>query len=290
MEIVQALQELGFTEYEARAYLALIDGGELNGYELAKASGIPRANIYAVVDKLLQRGAAQRLQHAGGSRYAAVPPTQVLHGIENSQQHALTAARQALAQRPRQRQPAAVFTLRNDELLAKARQLIDASEKTILIAIQPTEAALLAEPLRAARDRGVTITTLCLEACEHECGGCQGEIHRYQLAPDDDVRWLVLVMDQRTALVGQLCASAIEGVITDQRLVVELATAYIQQSLTLAVLGSELSGRFEGLLSQETQRLLKQLYPGGLLPACNQSLNKTASSRSDDGQVCNQEK
>lgn len=267
MEIVQALQALGFTEYEARAYLALVDGGELSGYELAKASGIPRANIYAVADKLLQRGAAQRLQDAGGSRYAAVPPTQVLRGIETGQQHALTEARRTLAQRPRQRQPAAVFTLRNDELLAKARQLIGASEKALSIAIQPSEAAFLAEPLRAARERGVTITTLCLEACERECGGCQGEIHRYQLAPGGDVRWLVLVVDQRTALVGQLCAAAIEGVVTDQRLVVKLATAYIQQSLTLAVLGSELAGRFEGLLSEETQQLLKQLYPGGSFPS-----------------------
>lgn len=290
MEIEQTLQALGFTEYEARAYLALIDGGELSGYELAKASGIPRANIYAVADKLLQRGAAQRLQDASGSRYAAVPPAQVLQGIEASQQQALTTARRTLAQRPRQRQPAAVFTLRGSELLAKARQLIDASEKTVLIAIQPAEAVFLASALRAARERGVAITTLCLEACERECGGCQGEIHRHQLAPGGDVRWLVVVKDQGTALVGQLSAAIVEGVVTDQRLVVRLAAAYIQQSLALAVLGSELAGRFEGLLSQETQQLLRQLYPEGIFPPGHKRLNKTAAGCSGDGQACNQEK
>ncbi|MDE2150518.1 MAG: TrmB family transcriptional regulator [Gammaproteobacteria bacterium] len=278
MEILQALQALGFTEYEARAYLALVDDGELNGYELAKASGIPRANVYAVADKLLQRGAAQRLQDAGGLRYAAVPPAQVLHGIESGQKQALTAARRALARRPRRRQPAAVFTLRGDELLAKARQLIDAGERTLLIAIQPAEAARLVAPLRAARERGVAITTLCLEACELECGGCQGEIHRYRLAPGGDVRWLVLVTDRHTALIGQFGAAAIEGVVTDQRLVVELASAYIRQSLALATLGSALAGRFEGLLSQEAQRLLDRLHPGGDFPAYIQSLSGSASS------------
>ncbi len=278
MDSVQALLELGFTEYEARAYLALIDGGELSGYELAKASKIPRANIYAVADKLLQRGAAQRLQDAGGLRYAAVPPEQVLHGIESGQQRALTSARRTLARRPLRRPPAAVFTLRDDELLAKARQLIEASEKSVQIAIQPAEAALLADPLRVAHERGVSITTLCLEACERECGGCQGQIHRHQLAPGGDVRWLVLVTDQRTALIGQLGATAIEGVVTDQHLVVALASAYIQQSLTLAVLGSELSGRFDGLLSQEARRLLDQLYPGGDFSAYIQSLSGSTSS------------
>jgi len=280
MDIVQTLQTLGFTEYEARAYLALIDGGEFSGYELAKASGIPRANIYAVVDKLLQRGAAQRQQDTGGLRYAAVPPTQVLHGIQAGQQQALAAAGRTLAQRPRRSQPAAVYTLRNNELLVRAQQLIDVSEKSVLIAIQPVEAALLAESLRTARERDVAITTLCLEACERECGGCQGEIHRYPLAPGGGARWLILVMDQRTALIGQLGVAGSEGVTTDQRLVVEVATAYIQQSLTLAALGSELAGRFDGLLSTETQQLLKRLYPVGTVPAGNRGLNQTASSRS----------
>ena len=59
-DILHALHQLGFTEYEARAYAALVAGGELNGYALAKASGIPRANVYAVAGKLVARGAAVR--------------------------------------------------------------------------------------------------------------------------------------------------------------------------------------------------------------------------------------
>ncbi len=275
---MQALQELGFTEYEARAYTTLIDAGELSGYELAKESGIPRANVYAVLDKLLQRGAAQRLQHTGGQRYAAISPNQLLRGIESSQKRALIAAGRALAQRPQRGEPAAVFNLRDGELLAKAQQLIDVCEKTLLIAIQPQEAARLAEPLRVARERGVAITTLCLQACEHECGGCQGEIHRLQLAPGDGVRWLVLVADRSTTLVGQLGAAAIDGMVTEHRLVMELAAAYILQSLALVVLGGDLAAHGDGQLSQEAKHLLQQLYPGGTLPPCIQSLNDAASS------------
>ncbi|MEO6984893.1 MAG: helix-turn-helix domain-containing protein [Paralcaligenes sp.] len=273
---MQALQELGFTEYEARAYTALIDAGELSGYELAKESGIPRANVYAVLDKLLQRGAAQRLQHSGGQRYAAISPDQLLRGIETSQKRALLAAGQALAQRSGRSEPVAVFNLRDGELLAKAQQLIDACENTLLIAIQPQEASLLAEPLRMARERGVAIITLCLQACEHECGGCQGEIHRYQLAPVDGMRWLVLVADGGTTLIGQLGATAIDGMVTEHRLVRELAAAYILQSLALAALGGDLAARGDGQLSEEVQHLLKQLYPCGI-PTCIQSVDGAAS-------------
>ncbi len=277
MDTLHALHELGFTDYEARAYLTLVQRGELNGYELSKSSGIPRANVYAVADKLVHRGAAHRVERGDGINYQALPPKQLLRSLESRQRRALSAARGALARVERRAEPAAVMNLRGDELLAKARQLVDATQKTLLIAIQPPEAAALADVLRMARERGVTITTLCLEACERECGGCQGEIHRYSLAPGGGVRWLVLVADRRTALVGQIGAAAIEGVVTDQRLVVELAAAYIQQSLSLAVLGSELAGRFEGLLSQEARQLLDRLYPTGDFPAYVRSLSGRVS-------------
>lgn len=262
MDSVGVLQDLGFTEYEARAYAALLAGGALSGYELAKKSGIPRANVYAVIEKLLERGAIRREQDAGGGQhYSPVPARQLLRAIEGDQSRAMAAAKRALA-RPAQRGGAGnAFTLRDGELLLAARQLIDACERDLVIAIQQHEAASLAEPLRMASERGVTITTLCLEACERECGGCRGEVHRYQLAPRDGRRWLVLTADRRTALIGQSSEAGAEGVVTEQQLVVELAAAYVRQSLALAVVGDELAGRFEGLLSQQAQAVLAGLHP-----------------------------
>lgn len=271
------LQKLGFTEYEARAYLALLDGGDLNGYEIAKAAGIPRANVYAVAAKLLQRGAAQRLQSTAGQRYAAVPPERLLSRIETGHKRLLSAARTALAQRPQPQLPTAVFTLRDDELLTQARQCIDACEQDLLIALQPAGAAQLADALRHAHERGVAITTLCMELCAAECDGCQGDIYRYQMAPADALHWLVLVADQRSALIGQLSATSIEGVVTEHPLVVELTAAYIKQSLALATLGGALAERFEGLLPQQARQLLDRLYPGGDFPAYIRSLSGIVS-------------
>lgn len=272
---LDALLSLGFTEYEARAYTTLVQHEDLNGYEIAKASGIPRANIYAVIDKLVQRGAAHRLESSGGPRYSAMDPAQLLRSIETGQQRTLEEAREAFAALARRREPAALFNLRGDELLPKARQLIDAAETTLLVAIQPTEAKVLAAPLRHARERGVAITTLCLEGCDHECGGCQGEIHRYRLAPDDDQRWLLLVADARTAYVGHFGTAAFSALLTEQPLVVELTSAYILQSMTLALLGSELSGKFAGLLSREAQGLLERFDTAGNFTGITQHPDKT---------------
>lgn len=259
----RALQQIGFTEYEARAYAALVAGGELNGYALAKASGIPRANIYAVAGKLVQRGAAERVERSGSAAYVAVEPKRLLRAIDDERRQAMVEARTALTRLSRERYPPAVLNLRDDEVLQRAAQLVEASRNTLRVALQPTEAAQLAAPLRAARERGVAITTLCLEGCQSECGGCVGSIQRCHLAPNAAARWLLIVADDASAVLGSFTSRHVTAVLTEQPLVVELATAYIQQSSTLAILGSELAGRFEGLLSAESRRVLDGLVPAG---------------------------
>jgi sugar-specific transcriptional regulator TrmB len=72
-DIVALLQQLGFSEYEARAYTALLQRSPLNGYELAKAAGLPRANVYAVLQKLEERNAVGRQESPTGVRYAPRP-------------------------------------------------------------------------------------------------------------------------------------------------------------------------------------------------------------------------
>ena len=279
VDIHAPLRELGFSDYEAKAYVGLVASGQCNGYEVAKATGMPRANVYAVLDKLVERGAAQRFETHQGVRYAATPPKRLLAQLEQQQQRILNQAREALATLDSPTEPKPAFNLRGrGELLARARQDIDAARETLLIAIQPAEAAALAEPLRHARERGVVITTLCLEGCDGECGGCQGQIHRLQMAPQGSSRWLLLAVDQRHALLGQLDGATAEGVATAQPLVIELTSAYIRQSIALALLGSELAGRFDGLLSQQARQVFERLYPDGNFLAHIQSLGDVASS------------
>lgn len=263
----QLLQALGFTEYEARAYVTLLVHGELSGYAWAQRSGIPRANIYTVAEKLAERGAVQRREGRRGKTWSPVAANLLLSGMREQYARSLTRAEQSLAKLQQSGQSAQVFNLRDDELLARAQQLIDASSESLLIALQPQEASALAASLRHAHERGTAITTLCLEACERPCGYCQGDLHRFQLAPATDARWLVMTVDRNQALLGQFSGQSAEGLVTAQHLVVELADAYIRQNLALATVGSELAERFESLLSDPANELLANLFPEGVFQA-----------------------
>ena len=55
VNIVKRLTGIGLSEYEARAYVALIEKNPVTAYELAKTSGIPTSKIYEVISRLSEK-------------------------------------------------------------------------------------------------------------------------------------------------------------------------------------------------------------------------------------------
>ena len=75
---VAGLVAIGFSEYEAKAYVSLLQKSPVSGYELSKLSGVPRSMIYEVAGKLTARGAAMTLRAGGSTKYAPVPAAEYL--------------------------------------------------------------------------------------------------------------------------------------------------------------------------------------------------------------------
>lgn len=265
---LELLQKLGFTAYEAKAWLALAPAGPLTGYEVAKRAGIPRANVYPVLQRLVDGGSARCVDTPDGPRYVATPATELLESMQRDQRDLFAAARASLPRGPAHAERVPVYALQTvAQVRAAARALIAGARDTLLIAVQPLEAALLAPDVRVAEERGVAITTLCLEACETECGGCRGTIHRCACAATRNSRWLVAVADDAAALVADFeGAEGVRAVETRQPLLVYLAAAYVRQSAALAVLGDDFGERFNGLVSLQARRLLDGLQPQGGSP------------------------
>jgi len=61
-EIIEAIENLGLSSYEAKAYFALLSESPLTGYKLSKNSGVPRSRIYETVEKLTTKGLVLTLE------------------------------------------------------------------------------------------------------------------------------------------------------------------------------------------------------------------------------------
>jgi len=280
-ETVQLLQRLGFGDYEARAYLALLRGGqaEMTGYEIARVSGVPRANVYDVLPRLEERGAVVRVEAPSGARYSAVPTSQLMPRLADRFNDDLTAAEKALHE---QGEPSDHDYSWNVEgyrsVIDHARTLVDEAEREIVMAVWPQEARALSHNLSRAEERDVSVTTLCLAGCILECGNCQGNIQRYRLSPEEESRWLIVGIDGKEMLAGEIDNDEKHNLVitvgeTDQdayairtthKMLVEVGGWYVRNSIALATLVSDLGERLPSLLSTRAARVLSTLSSDSL--------------------------
>jgi sugar-specific transcriptional regulator TrmB len=76
-DVVERLVHLGLTQYEARAYAALIRRDGSTPAEVAKVAGVPRPRIYDVMDSLVAKGLV--IERPGrAAKFAAVRPAEAV--------------------------------------------------------------------------------------------------------------------------------------------------------------------------------------------------------------------
>lgn len=71
MDYVEYLTEYGLTRQEACIYYELMRHGAMTGYEVSKETGISKSNVYAALNGLTQKGAAN-LEQGAANRYYPV--------------------------------------------------------------------------------------------------------------------------------------------------------------------------------------------------------------------------
>lgn len=95
--LVPELSRLGLTNYEARAYLALIRRDSSTAAQVARLADLPRQRIYDVLATLVEKGLASS-RPGDVVKYAAVPPQVALETlIENHRHHLARLEREASA-------------------------------------------------------------------------------------------------------------------------------------------------------------------------------------------------
>jgi predicted transcriptional regulator len=73
-DLVDKLKLLGFSEYESRAFIAIVRLGKASAPELAKETKIPQAKIYGVLDELYNKGFVGKDEDTKPSIYFADKP------------------------------------------------------------------------------------------------------------------------------------------------------------------------------------------------------------------------
>ena len=96
VNIIKRLTEIGFSEYEAKAYTALVSANPATAYEIARASGIPTSKIYEVISRLLEKGVVIIADENKTKRYIPIDPAEFIEGRKNRLETTLNELKQDL--------------------------------------------------------------------------------------------------------------------------------------------------------------------------------------------------
>lgn len=135
-DLISRLREFGFTETEAKVYIALLQNGDCTGYEASKYAGVPRSKVYATLEALVSRGILATALREKTSVYRAKPIDQLVGLIRNRTEDALTRLEEEARVFETPRDGEQIWQLTGyHSILNKCRQLIEDAQQEVLIQI-----------------------------------------------------------------------------------------------------------------------------------------------------------
>lgn len=254
---VDRLTRIGFSEYEAKAYVALLRKSPVSGYELSKVSGVPRSMIYEVLGKLTARGAAMTLRKEGSTKYAPVPAAEFLDHLHREHEELIVSLKDDLAALDSVSDLDYVWNIEGHEnIIAKAREMIGQAENRIYLALLPLTYPILRPVLEEAISQGVRVvlyTTSPLDlpdarvvvthVSEETLGQAKG-------------LGMVLVVDGEEVLIGErLGATQARASWTSSPLLVFIAEHHLRTDLYLPEILALLGDQALDLIQEEDREL-----------------------------------
>lgn len=232
MDLQNKLTELGFTEYEARVYLALLDDAPATGYQISKQAGVPRSMVYEALGRLKGRGAVLETPDERATLYRPVLPDVLLDNHQAAQQQLVDELRAGLAGLYRSHDEDRVWTIRGRAmLLSYARELIRQAGREVYLALDDPELAALHAELAAAHGRGVEVSAVLTGAATLGFGQT---VHHPPLESQlhELAGMLLLVVDGREVLVAaEPDAREMTATVTRNRNLVLIARQFVWMEL-----------------------------------------------------------
>jgi sugar-specific transcriptional regulator TrmB len=202
-DILKILQDLSFNEYEAKAYLALLEKSPLSGYAVSLNSGVPRSKIYEVLYAMVSRGDIIVSQEAT-PLYIPITPSELIAHRKQKAEQVFSLAQDALEQYTVSRQNRDnIWNISGHEaIMNRIKEGIKKAKYRILLEIWSEDAVELRDMLQNASRNGVKILIVAYGEIDFDFA----EVYRHdmsgQITEEYGGRWVVFSADDREVVAG----------------------------------------------------------------------------------------
>src|SRR3990172_7148807 len=171
----KALDQLGLTNYETRAYIALIESGGATAAEISRQSGLPYSKVYEVLASLEEKGWIEA--EAGRSRpvrfYPKAPSTALdtmqmkLESDWNRSREIILSELTPVYEKREAKEKPEIWIVRGEfNLLTKVKETLNSCRDELMIAVPPQIAGVIdsLQPIfEELKKKGVKINLMAIE-------------------------------------------------------------------------------------------------------------------------------
>ena len=165
MNSFEFLEKLGFSSNEAKVYGTLIKHKVLNGYEIAKLSGVARSLVYEVINRLIAKGAVIRID-GEPNFYKPIEYQDLIRSIKEENEKNIACAERELQQLATENVDVdyVMNIVGEEKYVAKAKELIDSAQAEISLSIWQESFEVLRSNIENAISRGVKVYIFTFES------------------------------------------------------------------------------------------------------------------------------
>ena len=166
----RALKDFGLTEYEVKAYIALVGAGPTPASQLSTAAGIPYSKIYEILGNLERKGWVETEQGRPSKYFAKAPSTalessrlRMENTLKSSQINATSELQPLYDKKEVQERPDIWIVRGQSNILDRIKETLGRTKRELLIAmpIVPESVISIATPLLSSmKSQGIKVAIM----------------------------------------------------------------------------------------------------------------------------------
>ncbi|SDN37755.1 Sugar-specific transcriptional regulator TrmB [Paenibacillus sp. yr247] len=281
-DVLLHLKNLGFTDLEAKCLHVLAECGTQTGYEIAKALGVSRSNVYSALQKLAEKGAVLT-SHGEPTYYQSVPIEEIGERIEAELQASI---RYVKANMPKQdAHRSEYFSLEGDsKVIERIRTELRKAKEEALCDLWSEEAKLLKEDLRLVPAQGVRLLVSTIGEVELPSG-----VHQFPHLPEEDWpgrngRKFTLLIDRKLAIIGTRGGDEPTlAMLTEHPAMVELLRSHFFQDVIMHELQQDMGAKLEDKYGKNFKKIIQKYTDVNEMDAQPAGVGKSSEGKSPEG-------
>jgi sugar-specific transcriptional regulator TrmB len=231
--VINRLMEVGFSEYEGKAYVALLGAHPATAYEIARESGIPTSKVYEVLARLREKGVVMASGDDQKKRYVPLDPDEFIEGRRSGLEATLAKLKKGLAAAKNRREVSYIWNIHEQgQLMDKAARMIEGATESVLLSVWREEMGELASMLEMCVTRGIRVAVVHFGRVDKSAGCVFQHPIEDTIYNEKGGRGLTVVADGKAALMGTVFGDgSAEGAWSENRGFVTLAEDYIKHDI-----------------------------------------------------------